>query len=114
MRGEDSFLRAQWAARPLLWQIYPQEEAAHLVKLDAFLEIYCAGLSARQSALVRRLHAAWNGENPVFSPEIWTDYCKILPELTLHAENWQKKLAKRQDLCASLVHFCRSKGIMRG
>ena len=114
VRGEDSFLRAQWAARPLLWQIYPQEEAAHLVKLDAFLEIYCAGLSARQSAIVRRLHAAWNGENPVFSPEIWTDYCKILPELILHAENWQKKQAKQQDLCASLVHFCRSKGIMCG
>ena len=114
VRGEDSFLRAQWAARPLLWQIYPQEEAAHQVKLDAFLEIYCAGLSARQSAIVRRLHAAWNGENPVFSPEIWTDYCKILPELTLHAENWQKKQAKQQDLCASLVHFCRSKGIMCG
>jgi uncharacterized repeat protein (TIGR03837 family) len=37
VRGEDSFVRAQWAARPLVWQIYPQQEAAHLIKLDAFL-----------------------------------------------------------------------------
>jgi hypothetical protein len=27
VRGEDSFVRAQWAARPLVWQIYPQQEA---------------------------------------------------------------------------------------
>jgi len=38
VRGEDSFVRAQWAARPLLWHIYPQEEGAHCVKLDAWLD----------------------------------------------------------------------------
>ena len=41
VRGEDSFVRAQWAARPLLWQIYPQQEGAHRPKLEAFLELYC-------------------------------------------------------------------------
>ncbi|MDP3287585.1 MAG: elongation factor P maturation arginine rhamnosyltransferase EarP, partial [Methyloversatilis sp.] len=25
VRGEDSFVRAQWAARPMLWHIYPQD-----------------------------------------------------------------------------------------
>ena len=29
VRGEDSFIRAQWAARPFLWHIYPQDEQAH-------------------------------------------------------------------------------------
>ena len=43
VRGEDSFVRAQWAARPLLWQIYPQQEGAHWPKLQAFLGLYCAG-----------------------------------------------------------------------
>ncbi|MBJ7264765.1 MAG: elongation factor P maturation arginine rhamnosyltransferase EarP, partial [Burkholderiaceae bacterium] len=38
VRGEDSFVRAQWAARPMLWNIYPQEEGAHRVKLDAWLD----------------------------------------------------------------------------
>src|SRR5665811_575943 len=37
VRGEDSFVRAQWAARPLLWQIYPQKEGAQRPKLEAFL-----------------------------------------------------------------------------
>ncbi|HSI56580.1 MAG TPA: elongation factor P maturation arginine rhamnosyltransferase EarP, partial [Ideonella sp.] len=37
VRGEDSFVRAQWAGRPLLWHIYPQHDAAHDAKLEAFL-----------------------------------------------------------------------------
>ena len=37
VRGEDSLVRALWAGRPLLWHIYPQDDAAHEVKLDAFL-----------------------------------------------------------------------------
>ena len=40
VRGEDSFVRAQWAGRPLLWHIYRQAEDAHLDKLEAFLALY--------------------------------------------------------------------------
>ena len=46
VRGEDSFVRAQWAGRPLLWHIYEQEEDAHWVKLNAFLDLYVKGLSS--------------------------------------------------------------------
>jgi hypothetical protein len=35
VRGEDSFVRAQWAGRPFVWHIYPQAEGAHWPKLDA-------------------------------------------------------------------------------
>jgi hypothetical protein len=52
VRGEDSFVRAQWAARPLVWHIYPQQEAAHLIKLDAFLALL------RRAARRRRRPAA--------------------------------------------------------
>jgi Uncharacterized protein conserved in bacteria len=40
VRGEDSFVRAQWAAKPFVWHIYPQEDSAHDRKLDAFLDLY--------------------------------------------------------------------------
>lgn len=40
VRGEDSFVRAQWAAKPMVWQIYPQAEDAHLIKLDSFMTHY--------------------------------------------------------------------------
>ena len=30
------FLRAQWAAKPFIWHIYPQEDDYHLIKLKLF------------------------------------------------------------------------------
>lgn len=51
VRGEDSFVRAQWAGRPLLWHIYPQEERAHWDKLEAFLAIYNADLMPEAAAV---------------------------------------------------------------
>lgn len=39
VRGEDSFVRAIWAGKPMLWQIYPQKDRAHHAKLDAWLEL---------------------------------------------------------------------------
>jgi hypothetical protein len=44
VRGEDSFVRAQWAARPFVWHLYPQSEQAHLAKLRAFIDRYTVGL----------------------------------------------------------------------
>ncbi|MEY4625250.1 MAG: hypothetical protein RL061_775, partial [Pseudomonadota bacterium] len=35
VRGEDSFVRAQWAGKPFIWDIYPQSDQVHEVKLNA-------------------------------------------------------------------------------
>ena len=61
VRGEDSFVRAQWAARPCAWHIYPQVEGAHWAKLEAFLDRYAAGLDAGSAVATRRFWRAWNG-----------------------------------------------------
>lgn len=55
VRGEDSWVRAHWAAAPLVWQIYPQDDDAHHAKLDAWLD----WLQAPDS--LRHFHRAWNG-----------------------------------------------------
>lgn len=57
VRGEDSVVRAIWAGKPLVWQIYPQEDAAHIPKLDAFLKMLGA------SPCLRAFHHAWNAEH---------------------------------------------------
>jgi uncharacterized repeat protein (TIGR03837 family) len=54
VRGEDSLVRALWAGRPFIWQIYPQDDGAHRAKLQAFLETLDA------PAQVRAWHAQWN------------------------------------------------------
>lgn len=111
VRGEDSFVRAQWAARPMLWQIYPQTEEAHRVKLDAFLDLYCADMSETTATTVRQGFLAWNGGIVAgrMTRGLWRQWQGLLPELGRHAVNWQKKLEKQQDLCRNLVLFCRSK-----
>ena len=110
IRGEDSFVRAQWAARPMLWHIYPQEENAHLAKLAAFLDLYCANLPETAAAALRRMMLAWNGDQSTtrISPDLWALYLSALPDLQKHAVFWEKIRSKQEDLCSSLVRFSRS------
>lgn len=110
VRGEDSFVRAQWAGVPLVWHIYPQDEEAHKTKLEAFLSHYRTGLSEQAAQAVHDLHAAWNGfSEPEAIGVHWRSWQKNLPQLKEAADSWQKKLQKQEDLCAALVRFCRSK-----
>ncbi|AMO24715.1 elongation factor P maturation arginine rhamnosyltransferase EarP [Ramlibacter solisilvae] len=70
VRGEDSLVRALWAGRPFVWQIYPQHDDAHHAKLRAFLDWMQAPSG------LRRFHEAWSGvggELPVFDSAAWTD-----------------------------------------
>jgi uncharacterized repeat protein (TIGR03837 family) len=108
VRGEDSFVRAQWAARPMLWHIYPQQENVHHAKLSAFLDAWCAGLPDAPAAAVREFSLAWNGVGPI-TDELWERWMGFFPILRQHAEEWQKKLIKQQDLCSRLVQFCQSR-----
>ena len=107
VRGEDSFVRAQWAARPLVWQAYPQEDAAHLRKLAAFLAIYGASLAETTSAVVRDVWQAWNSES--LAVRHWRDLAASLDRLDEHARRWDAELAEQDDLCTRLIRFSRSK-----
>ncbi len=63
VRGEDSVIRALWAGRPLLWQIYPQHDEAHRAKLEAFLDHHLSSLPPEDALarVTRQLNRAWNG-----------------------------------------------------
>ena len=99
VRGEDSFIRAQWAERPFVWQAYPQAEGAHLAKLDAFLDLYT------DNAVARRFFESWNGAGV---PD-WSAFGAVLPALAARAPNWAKRIAAHGDLATNLVKFCREK-----
>jgi uncharacterized repeat protein (TIGR03837 family) len=103
VRGEDSFVRAQWAGRPLLWHIYQQDEDIHLDKLDAFLTLYTKGLSEPASEANSGLWRTWNaGQN---MSDHWLATRKHWPELQKHAEKWCLEQALQADLAAALVQF---------
>jgi uncharacterized repeat protein (TIGR03837 family) len=112
VRGEDSFVRAQWAARPFAWHIYPQDEGAHWVKLAAFLERYTADLDRARAGAVTSLWEAWNrrdgdeGRDRPALAESWAAFVSRRDALEAHAEAWCGRLAARRDLCDQLVDFC--------
>ncbi|WP_410211201.1 elongation factor P maturation arginine rhamnosyltransferase EarP [Aquirhabdus sp.] len=101
VRGEDSFIRAQWSGKPLLWQIYPQEDDAHLLKLDAFVDYVTSNVDIHPSW--RQAMSAWNDANT--QDHLWTSYLAQLPNWTVSAYHWQKHLTKQSDLARRLMHF---------
>jgi uncharacterized repeat protein (TIGR03837 family) len=102
VRGEDSLVRALWAGKPLIWQIYAQQENAHMIKLQAWLE---------KSPFDPAVHQAmihWNtADGAAFD---------VALELAMRADNWQlwqsaglhwcAQLAQYPELASSLVDFC--------
>lgn len=97
VRGEDSLVRAIWAGKPFVWHIYPQDDAAHHAKLNAFLDMLGANASLRQ------FQHMWNSMPG--TPDTTT-----LPELDLDAwqtivESTRKRLLQMDDLATQLVAF---------
>jgi uncharacterized repeat protein (TIGR03837 family) len=106
VRGEDSFVRAQWAGKPFVWHIYPQADAAHLLKLNAFLDRYQATLSPTVATAARSFWSAWNdGENIEGAERAWPAFANALPGLLDHAKPWAKQIAAHGDLAANLHNF---------
>jgi uncharacterized repeat protein (TIGR03837 family) len=95
VRGEDSVLRALWTGKPFVWQIYPQQDDVHLLKLTAFLE------QNQLTGAAQNFHAAWN------------DSSQKLPEVDAGAlADWQDqtraaraRLLAQDALSDSLLKF---------
>ena len=106
VRGEDSFVRAQWACKPFLWHIYPQEEDVHLEKLAAFLRYYLDGMGVEAAAATQRFWGDWNRQKPL--QESWAVWQKHWPDLERNAERWCSQLARQPGLAESLARLAQS------
>ena len=98
VRGEDSVIRAIWAGKALLWQIYPQHDAAHHEKLDAFLAMLGADDTLKQG------HYAWN--------DIASGSTNGSPLRLTHLKHWTQtvqlaraRLMQMDDLVTQLAAF---------
>ena len=101
VRGEDSIVRAIWAGKPFVWQIYPQDDGAHSAKLDAFLDM----LEATPS--LRSFHHCWNADQAQI-----TDSKKQANSMDIDLFAWgqtvckaRAKLMAQDDLTTSLLQF---------
>ncbi len=110
VRGEDSCVRAQWAARPLLWQAYPQAGSAHVDKLEALLAHYTAALGPSAAQALADGWRRWNGvPGAPGMAACWAGLRAHRAELARHAAAWQLHLAQLPSLAGALVDFAESR-----
>jgi uncharacterized repeat protein (TIGR03837 family) len=121
VRGEDSLVRAIWAGRPFLWQLYPQQDHAHLAKSDAFLDLFlgCSstdGHPGEDNDALREWWNLWNGrlQAPgvpleVGAPELaaWTDRSRRFRQALAGqpGEAGQTGQTGQADLVTQLLQF---------
>lgn len=112
VRGEDSFVRAQWAGLPFFWHIYAQDEAAHVLKLRAFWR----RASSDWGAVVRQAHRCLseelNGATRLAAHErqdAWQCLQQDWPQWRQGAATWSQKLMAQPDALEKLASFMQDK-----
>jgi uncharacterized repeat protein (TIGR03837 family) len=109
VRGEDSFVRAQWAGKLFIWHIYPQDENLHHKKLRAFLQRYSTDI---ESLIAFSL--SWNGVRTegeggqVNWSALWTSFQADMPKIACRANDWQRQILANGDLATNLLKFAAS------
>ncbi|HTH95605.1 MAG TPA: elongation factor P maturation arginine rhamnosyltransferase EarP [Rhodocyclaceae bacterium] len=106
VRGEDSFCRALWAAKPFIWHIYPQDERAHWTKLAEFQAHYTVPTA------LTALSSLWNG---IITPELdavahaWHQLDTAWPMLQAWSAASRNRLDALGNLAGNLAFFCKNR-----
>lgn len=120
IRGEDSFVRAQYAGKPFMWHIYPQQEQAHLEKLAAFwrLPFHLAQnnpvfteIKTFQAAFLALSDELNGGQilDEKTCAQYWQTLFDGLPIWRLFAQNWRDYLWQQSDAMTRLATFLAEK-----
>jgi uncharacterized repeat protein (TIGR03837 family) len=101
VRGEDSLVRALWACKPFVWHIYPQEDMAHVPKLQAFMR------QMQWSAPVQKLNLAWNGllDGPEAAASLHVLNGAEFNSWQVQATEARARLVEMSDLLTQLLQF---------
>ena len=110
VRGEDSFVRAQWAGKPFVWHIYPQDEDLHHVKLNAFLQRYTATTDTLAEFSLSWNEATKETAEAVDWAALWPQFEADLPKIAIMATDWQRQLLGNGDLASNLLKFAKTVG----
>ena len=105
VRGEDSIVRAMLAGRPFLWNIYPQDNNQHLLKLNALFNLMLEILPQNYHDTienVRKLNLSYNQVDcslKDFSIE------NFYPDWINLTEKWSSYLLSHKSLTENILEF---------
>jgi hypothetical protein len=108
VRGEDTAVRALWAGKPHVWQIYEQDDSVHAGKLDAFMNHWMAHWPPDLRRDVAAWWRAWNnlGAMPAALPR-WDQADSPWRAASLAS---REELRAQADLVTQLIKFVTSSG----
>jgi uncharacterized repeat protein (TIGR03837 family) len=105
VRGEDSWVRAQLAGKPFIWQPYVQTENTHIVKLEAFCDAFEA--VAPSTTVWRAAMLTWSNSGSMPTNSIaallnqnQSDFVQLCSEFA----QWRTHLTKHPPLSTRLMH----------
>ena len=105
VRGEDSWLRAQWTGQPMFWQPYRQPDGGHIEKLDGYLDRLLVGVDAHVANTLRQAMLAVNHHGDLGSAlAAWFSQHEQIR--AIH-QQWRDQLATQSSLSERLLQFCR-------
>ncbi len=111
VRGEDSLVRAIWAGRPFLWQIYPQHDGAHPAKLAALLTQASQTADPPLAEALRRATWRWNNLSATEDDDAWALLTSPSSMLAWgkRCAAWRTELQTQPDLVTQLMVFADAK-----
>lgn len=101
VRGEDSLVRACWAAKPFLWQAYPRPDGGHLEDVHGWLDMLkaCQAWPNVHTWESHWLHVngdrRWTAHSPWAVWDSWRDACL----------KWRQHLTGQTTLVQRLLAF---------
>ncbi len=109
IRGEESAVRGMLCGKPFLWHIYPQDENAHIVKLNALFDRMLDELPAtmhQSIEIIRNFNLEYNGIDTGFALPSIKSFINSWHEVTLA---WAQHLFSLGSLTSNLMQFIESK-----
>ena len=100
-------VRAIWAGRPFLWQIYPQDDGVHAAKLAAFLTRALQAADPAMAESIRRAAFRWNSLSAPHDPDAW-GLLRSPSSMSAWARictDWRTELLAQPDLVTQLMAF---------
>ncbi len=124
VRGEDSWVRAQIAGKPFLWQPYQQSENSHQTKLEAFVSLV-EQTNQMANPIWRTASLEWSGlglNQDKTSNSSGSEAASLLDSNLANWQQqseffsrWREKLLKNEPLCAQIIgryqHWARIQGL---